>query len=299
MIRVMSVLEPSVLHARIVEWRKEGFASAFEARWIDLIDSVDDSRRAGLDHALLTSLTMDSLVWDAEHCPAWTVDSDARQRLIPLFYQRLMPLMQGVDGIDQSGFSVVPALDGRPSQDDWLQAAHAILAWAANQPDALIVQVGLDGSADRVAVIERTGADARTVPLCHNYPECITDLPLAEVAADAHSGRLGAILKLALTDFEVRNPGRRALYEYAFSDKFCDLFDAAPAAMRKHILDALVVRMTLPRHEAQAYRGLKDEPLSGRDGWRRMRVTQDWRIHYRDDPHRLIFETVGTHDFDL
>jgi len=298
-IRVMSVLEPSVLHARVDEWRKDGFASAFEARWMDLIDAIDDSREAGLDHALLTSLALDVLVWDGEHCPAWTVDTDARQRLIPLFYQRLMPLMQSVDAVDSSTVNVVPALNERPSQDAWLRSALAVLSWAANQPDALIVQVGLDGSTDRVAAIEREGTEARTVPLCHDYPECIADLPLAETVAGADSGRLSAILKLALTDFGARNPGRCALYEHAFSDRFCDLFDSVPAAMRRHIVDALVVRITLPRHEAQAHKGLKDEPLSGRDGWRRMRVNRDWRIHYRDGPHQLIFETVGTHDFDL
>jgi hypothetical protein len=298
-IRVISVLEPSVLHARIDEWREDGFASAFEARWIDLIDVIGDSRKAGLDHDLLTSLALEALVWDGEHCPAWTVDSGARQRLIPLFYQRLMPLMRSVDAIDGSTLSVVPALDARPPQDAWLQSALAILSWAASQPDALIVQVGLDGSVDRVAAIEREGTEARTVPLCHNYTECITGLPLVEAIAGIDSSRLSAILKLSLADFEARNPGRRALYEYAFSDRFCDLFDSVPAAMRRHIVDSLVVRITLPRHEAQAHKGLKDEPLSGRDGWRRMRVTQDWRIHYRDNPHHVIFETVGTHDFDL
>lgn len=298
--RILSVLEPSVLHADPSDWAVSAFIAGFQSRWLDLIKAVDDSRRAGCSHDIVVSLGLESLVWDGEHRPAWTQDPDVRRVLLPLYYRRLQPLMLSVDSSKARSVELDPELDNRSAGDPWLEEAHALLSWASEQSDDVVVQVGLRGCHQRETYITSGGEAVGSAPLCHDYVEFLETVPTAELCAAATAQHLPALIELGVAQFHAANPSREREYEILYNPKFLEAFEHAPVAVKPRILESIVSRVTQSQKLAQADKGLDDEPVRGRRGQRRLRVTRDWRIHYSYHGRGAIrFESVGPHDRGL
>jgi hypothetical protein len=72
---------------------------------------------------------------------------------------------------------------------------------------------------------------------------------------------------------------------------------------RADILEAICKRLTLTQREASSDAGLHDEPVRGKHGVRRFRVTGGARIHYRyGGGGEMVFEDYfpeGQHDRGL
>ncbi len=298
--RLLSILEPSILHIDRDGWRQSDVARAFEHRWLDLMDSLSDAREAGCEHEALTNLALESLIWDPEHAPAWAVERDGRQRLLPLFYQRLMPMMRSVVVERPGPAETQPSMDDRSTQDPWLAATSELLGWAADQPDDLMVQLGIRGATETVATVIRDGVVVRTTPMCHDYHEFLAELPLDDLVRLADEYTLPKLAELQIRRFESGNPDRKAQYHLVYTDTFLGCFADAPTDMKPRIVGSIVGRVTQNQKSAQSDKGLGDEPLKGKDAWRRCRVTRDWRIHYSyAGPSTIQLETVGPHDFGL
>lgn len=298
--RRISVLEPSVLHLPAGDWHDGDLVAAFEQRWMDLIDAFTDAEAAGCDQRGVMSLALESLIWGSDSAPAWATDRDLKQRLLPVFYQRLRPLMDAVDVDHVENVRTDPALDERCADDPWLAATLDLLCWCAQQPAALVVEIGVKGTAADSAQLITDANPSVLAVMCHAYGEFLRLLPLEQLAQVADAQRLPKILELAVRRFTIDHPDRERVYELECSSAFAEQFTKAGNDMKPHILDAVVSRVTQTQKSAQAEKGLKDEPLNDRNGWRRCRVTRDWRIHYSYQGLATIrLETVGPHDMGL
>ena len=297
---MVSVLEPSVLHITTDDWYDPTLAARFEQRWIDLADSLKNAMEVGAEHRAVWSRAVEALVSNHETAPAWMIDRAARQRLMPSFYRSLWPLLDSVDAPEASAVSTQPPLDDRSPDDPWLRATLGLLAWAVGQPADLAIQSGVKGTDEAQAEVVDRGIAVKHALICHDRAEFLRLLPLRELFGTATKGQLPALVELGVQLFLFDHPERERVYALDFADGFLVQMEAAPRALKAHIVDAIVGRATQTQKAAQADKGLKDEPLGGRDGWRRLRVTRDWRIHYSYPTARAIrLETVGPHDLGL
>jgi hypothetical protein len=295
-----SVFEPSVLHISRNEWHDGDLVARFEQRWMDLIDALSDAESAGYDLRGIVSYAIESLIWGTDTAPAWATDRDARQRLLPVFQQRLRPLMDAVDVGQASDTRTEPAIDDRAPDDPWLKATLDLLCWAAGQPDDLVIEVGVNGTMATSAELMTTGNPARTAPMCHGYGEFLSLLPVDALLRAADARQLPKVLNLAVRRFVHENPEREQLYALECSPAFVEQCVSAGNDMKPLIADTIASRLTQTQKSAQAEKGLKDEPLGGRDNWRRCRVSRGWRIHYSyPGPKAIRLETVGPHDMGL
>jgi len=295
----LSVLEPSVLDLRDDRGLEASRIRAFEQRWIDLIDTVADSAAVGIDYMPVISAEMDALIWGQDTAPAWVSDKALRMRLLSLFFQRLRPMFLTVDEALDACAVVDPRIDDREDTDAWLTASLRVLRWAALMPDDLVVDVGAEGPDSAMLLVRLEQENDREVPLCHGHEDFVRSLPIASLSETCPSSSLPRLVALAIKRFLLENPTRRLEYLIDFDDRFLELYDKAPKELRIGIIDAIVSRVTQTQKTAQADKGLKDEPLSGKSN-RRMRVTRDWRIHYvYSDGPAITFTLVGVHDLGL
>lgn len=298
--RLLSVLEPSVLHVTAEDWHDEELVARFEQRWMDLIDALTETGDAGLEHTAVHSSTIEALIWDTATGPAWVTERNAKQRLLAIFAQRLRPLMDSVDAPLVRDAYTVPPLDDRPNGDPWLVATLDLLAWAVDEPADVAVQLGVNGTDADTTELVAKGGEPKSVDMCHTYAELLCVLPLKELAAASDASRLPRVVDLAIRRFVANNPERTQVYELHYSDTFCKQFAEATSRLKPHVVDTIVSRVTQTQKTSQADKGLKDEPLKDGGNRRRCRVTRDWRIHYSyDGPESILLETVGTHDLGL
>jgi addiction module RelE/StbE family toxin len=78
--------------------------------------------------------------------------------------------------------------------------------------------------------------------------------------------------------------------------EFSPLFDkqrkAAPLEIKQAFRDALDLFSENHTHPA-----LRSHPLTGKfAGFRSIDVTEDWRALYREEPERVYFSELGTHE---
>ena len=85
----LSVMEPSLLHVTSTQVQDGERISAFETRWVELIDALSDASAIGYDYLPTISLEMESLLWGKATSPAWVEDRHLKNRLMSVFFQRL------------------------------------------------------------------------------------------------------------------------------------------------------------------------------------------------------------------
>lgn len=297
----LSVLEPSLLAVQGTQLADEANLAAFEQRWIDLLDTIRDSNAAGLDYMPLLSTHIEALLWGEGTAPAWIKDRDLKLRLLQLFLQRLRPHFLMVDESTDLPATADPRLDNRADDDPWYQATLELLAWAATMADdELVIEAGLEGSQAQHVVVHVPNLRSRTVSLVHSHSEFLLSLPVERVCRLCTPQRLPALVELLARRFVAVNPERKLEYAVAYADRFLEQFEEAEPTIRVQALGAIVSRLTQTQKAAQADKGLKDEPLKDRLKRRRMRVNQDWRIHYSyvAGPG-IVFETLGRHDLGI
>ena len=294
----LSVPEPSLLHVTSAQMQDGGRVFAFEARWLELIDALSDASAIGYDYLPAISQKMESLLWGKATSPAWVEDRHLKNRLLPLFFQRLRPMFVELDEADAESLNVDPALDDREGADPWLTSAMRLLAAAIELSEDVVVESGINGPQASTCAVKLADGSAREIAIVHGYEDFLKSLPMREICRQSSGEVLPRLVKLSIRRFCLLNPSRIQQYRYEFDDRFLDHFDDAPPEMRVGCVDALVSRLTQTQKSAQADKGLKDEPF--KDAERRMRVTRDWRIHYlypAESTIRLI--SLGDHDFGL
>lgn len=297
---MLSILEPSILHISTEDWYNESLAARFEQRWIDLIDALRDAESVGLDHHAMLSFAVELLLCDLDTGPAWTTERNARQRLHALYYQQLRPLLESIGVPTAYGVSAEPPIDDREPDDPWLRATLDLLSWAVDQAGELTIQAGVFGTRESLTHVVEDGVVRREAVVCHDHAEFLRLLPLHDLIMRATPSQLPRLLELSTQRFLMVNPDRAQVYSIEYADTFLNQLTGAAMAMKPHVADAIVSRVTQVQKTAQADKGLKDEPLGGRAGWRRCRVTRDWRIHYSYPRAAVIrLETVGPHDLGL
>jgi len=298
--RLVSVLEPSVVHATTEQWLDEDFARDFERRWLEVVDGLTAAHECDCGHTAIASAGFLSLMFDSRTQPAWMADSGARQRFIPLLYQRLWPMLSQIDVPCAQAVSALPAVDERAEDDPWLTSALSAAAWATERADTTVLHLGIDAALIDATVVSIGGGASAIVACCSDRISFLRRLPLTELAGRATMPQLPKLVGLACELFLSANPGRQIRYASEFSPAFAAMLVNAPADVKTRAIAAVVSRVTLTQKEAQADKGLKDEPLHDRMGRRRMRVTKDWRIHYAyvDGPG-IRFDTLGPHDLGL
>ncbi len=302
--QMKGLLEPSILFISEEEWRNTVKRDAFLEHFLkhlEIISSYSITQIYWTDE-------LEELLMNHAYSPPWVSDPNWSNQFFPILYKKFNPVKLIID---------------------------SELNWSACQSDPIIACPHINAEIlERFLELAHFLIDKdEKVYFCINFDKQTADCSTYHFFCNCHDNHLEPIVVINPDDwfnhidvlsvcwpqdiqdaFKLRVAIEVVLknklfkqavdlrYDYELSESFIKDI-SKETKYRDHILYSLAKRLTLTQGEAVSDKGLSDEPVRGKRGERRFRVSEVCRIHYRysktGDLVLLNYYGEGKHDKGL
>lgn len=300
-----SILEPSILFISEEEWRDITKRDAFLEHFLnhlDIISSYSITKIYWTD-------SLEELLINHIYSPPWVSDANWGNQFFPILYNKFNPVKLIVDSSELSWTACQsnPALSCSNIKTEILERFLELAHFLIDKNEKAYFCLSFDKQKVNCSTY------CFSCNCHHNYLE--PTIVLAPNDWFEHIDLLSVCWPQNIQDaFKLRVAIEVILknklfkqitdlrYDYEPSESFIKDI-AKEISYREHILYSLAKRLTLTQGEAVSDEGLSDEPVRGKRGERRFRVSGVCRIHYKysrtGDLLLLNYYGEGKHDKGL
>ncbi|WP_190757527.1 hypothetical protein [Microcoleus sp. FACHB-68] len=299
-----TILEPSFLFISEEQWRDVEKRDAFLEHFLGHLEKISNYSIT----KIYWTDALEELLMNHAYSPPWVSDVKWRNQFFPILYNQFNPIKLIVSSeLSWDACQCSPVLSSFQRNTEILERFLELVHILINKNEKVYFCLGFDK--------QRTNCLSYCFSCkCHeNHLE-----PIVIVAPDSWFDHIDIVsvcwpqnsqdafkLQLALKIILKKKLFKQISdlrYNYETSESF--IKDIAKESIyRENILYSLAKRLTLTQGEAVSDEGLSDEPVRGKKGERRFRVSGVCRIHYKysetGDLLLLNYYGEGKHDKGL
>lgn len=299
-----SIFEPSILFISEEEWRdptkRDSFLEHF-LKYLEVISSYSITKVYWTD-------ALEELLINHIYSPPWVSDTNWRNQFFPILYNKFNPVKTLINSdLNWNACQSSPVLSCHSLKTEvlecFLELAHTLID--KNERVYFCLSFDRPKKSNSTYIFSCNCHDNCLEPIViFDSDDWFNHIDMLSVCwpqnfQDAFKLRVAIEMVLKNKLFKQSEDLR---YDYEPSEAFIKDISKEPN-YRDHILYSLAKRLTLTQGEAVSDEGLSDEPVRGKRGERRFRVSGVCRIHYKyaktGDLLLLNYYGEGKHDKGL
>lgn len=301
---ILPSLSPDLVFGSAEKWNDEEYRDDFLEQFLGHLQKIES-----FDMLFAWSDELEEFLWTDPNPPPWRMKKGWSNQLVPIIYkifQKCMFLVDNSDGLDAC--KITPDIFSGFERKEILKSWHVLLHILIDLGETPYIASGVEFRDTDTKIVkllcdcDHISIDSEVIRHPAEWVHLVDYIDFwPQDTGRKEVKRLRLAVEIA-SEQKFADLERRQKQDFEFDDNFVeDLVNANPR-FRELIIKGIAKRVNLSMADASADRGLNDEPVRGREGERRMRISGEQRIHYRFTKNTLVFIDYygpGEHDKGL
>lgn len=299
-----TVFEPSLIFISPQLWASEQNRDAFLLHFINNLRTVEEFDITNY----YWSDCLECLLWESPVMPPWRLDKDWSNQLVPIIYnlfqKRIAPLDVAFKQLPPAQH--IPDITASCPNQTYMSSFCSIMHYLITINESVFICLGLQQSNINDLSFNCNCHAITLQPTLIRRPKdwhSHVDITAKLWPNGNDTGQQNRLRRaIDLTVQQKFTPSSSIAIAFTFGDHFLPSL-LQEINLRENILYAISKRLLMTQHQAASDAGLEDEPVRGKEGIRRFRVSGGTRIHYdyikNGEIRFLCYFGLGCHDDGL